>query len=233
MKAYIGSETNFGDCLKRIVLEWLEPNIEFVDKEYHGKIISIGSILNRNPPVEKEHDIIWGAGSIINKPFTTKARVVAVRGPLTAGLLNMDVPFGDPAILLPLILQYNETKKYKKLYIRHLRDEHLELTTKDGEIVVNRSDDPHEIIQKINQSELVVSSALHPLIVAEAYGIPAVWVKMSNKDYFYKKGRFKFNDYFESTGRKAKPKSWDSEEVNELPNLRNLQDELLEAWKGI
>ena len=63
-------------------------------------------------------------------------------------------------------------------------------------------------IDYITNCETIVSSCLHGIIIAEAYGIPAVWVKVTDKVIG---GSFKFDDYYLSTGRKpVKPASLDN-----------------------
>ena len=51
-------------------------------------------------------------------------------------------------------------------------------------------------IESILEADLVLSSSLHGLVVAEAYGIPARYVRLSETE-----GAFKYHDYYEGTGR--------------------------------
>ncbi|MFD1079906.1 polysaccharide pyruvyl transferase family protein, partial [Longispora fulva] len=51
--------------------------------------------------------------------------------------------------------------------------------------------------KEILECEKVLSTSLHGLIVAHAYGIPAVWVKMSDKIFG---NDIKYADYLESVG---------------------------------
>ena len=51
----------------------------------------------------------------------------------------------------------------------------------------------------------IVSSSLHGICVAEAYGIPAVWVRLADNIVG---GEFKFRDYYASTGRDMHPQDW-------------------------
>jgi len=53
-----------------------------------------------------------------------------------------------------------------------------------------------EIVKKITQSRLVISSSLHGIIVAESFGIPTRFLKMT-----WTESLLKYQDYYESTGR--------------------------------
>ena len=62
--------------------------------------------------------------------------------------------------------------------------------------MVNPTEHWKEILKKINQSKLVISSSLHGIIIAESYGIPARLLKMT-----WIEALLKYQDYYESTGR--------------------------------
>ena len=85
-------------------------------------------------------------------------------------------------------------------------------------------------IDEIYNSKLIISSTLHGIILAEAYGVPAI---MLNK--IEKNDRFKYDDYYHSTGRYNYPVCSTIEEalqmpVPEVPDLSQLQQNLLESF---
>jgi pyruvyltransferase len=163
--------------------------------------ISVGSIIQF---YKLNGGIVWGAGLIDDKYTTGRHKYYAVRGPKTRALLEKkgySVPevYGDPALILPKIyskrveirnkigivphiIHYEDLKEYKI----HSQMKVIDLKTKDIEVVVD----------EIRGCELIVSSSLHGLIVAHAYGIPALWVRLGNVKLMG--NNVKFYDYFES-----------------------------------
>ena len=85
-------------------------------------------------------------------------------------------------------------------------------------------------IDEIANSELIISSSLHGIIIAEAYGVPAILLnKTEDGDLF------KYNDYYYSTGRKSYAMAESVEEAlamprPEVPDLSKLQDNLLNTF---
>lgn len=61
--------------------------------------------------------------------------------------------------------------------------------------------DPLSLVRRISTSSLVISTGLHPLIVADAYGVPSIWIQVSNN---VKGGSFKFADHSLSVGSKRR-----------------------------
>ncbi len=171
----------------------------------------IGSIIEWQPNLQK---IVWGTGAMYGtqKLRCKPLKVCAVRGPLTRQYLlslGIECPevYGDPALLLPLMYQPVKSKKYKVGIIPHICDyysplvHNLSRQMNREEVTViqmGRYVDWHEIINKINECEFIISSSLHGLILSDAYGVPNVWIEFSDK--VAGKG-FKFRDYFASVGR--------------------------------
>jgi len=194
------STRNFGDELSPLIVERIVGRkISASSSADTGRLLAIGSILH----YAKNGDIVWGSGvnGKIKRVTATTLDVRAVRGPLTRKFLmeqGIKCPeiYGDPALLLPLLFpelkpvpvedfivipNLNEIEEYQGL-------PHLVLPT----------DDCFQIIQKILGAKLVISGALHGIIVAEAFGIPAVHLRITNKEPL-----FKYQDYYLGTGRKT------------------------------
>lgn len=199
--AYEG--TNFGDELSAAVIEKIinKPVTRALPTD-HFKLLGIGSIIQ----FAKDHDVIWGSG-MNGKDLKWKRYpfqvldVRAVRGPLTQQfLINLGIKapavFGDPALLLPFLFpefQVSLKPKYKYSVIPHISEiEHL-LKNKN---VVLPTAPWRTVVEKILQSEFVISSSLHGIIVAEAFGIPARFLRLTNNE-----PDFKYADYYLGTGR--------------------------------
>lgn len=171
-------------------------------------LLCIGSVVGRM----NKASLIWGSGALYgNQILKCKPRkIFAVRGHYTRSFLleqGIECPevYGDPALLLPLIYKPNFSKKYKIGIIPHYTEYEL------SHVVEYRNAHPEvlfikmrgyynwkDVIDQIASCESVVSSSLHGLIIADAYGIENVWAKFSKE---LEGGDFKFLDYFSGVKR--------------------------------
>lgn len=209
VKAYwYDNNHNFGDILNPILIHNLSnKNILWIDPELYQykNYFTIGSILDK----VNQYSIVWGTGFISQESKCNEKplKVCAVRGPLTRQRLlelEIDCPeiYGDPALLLPYIYTPKTEKKYKLGIIPHYVDKNnlwlKQIKNPDVLILDIQRDSPFDFIDQLYSCEMIASSSLHGLIVADAYGIPSLWLEFSNK--VVGKG-FKFLDYFLSVGR--------------------------------
>lgn len=205
---------NFGDALSRDVVAWAtQRRLQLVSGDVTGKLLAVGSILQH----AKSGDVIWGTGVnpydyqdfwLNYKKTSITLSVLAVRGPITRDVLiarQVSCPpvFGDPAILLPLVYPKGEKSASGALLVPHLRDYprySANSSLRLGLRIVNPASDWREVVESMLSAELVVSSSLHGIIVAEAYGIPAIWFRPSQGE-----GYLKYQDYYGSTERAPTP----------------------------
>lgn len=170
----------------------------FNKREY---IVGLGSIITASAPGA----YIWGSG-FQNPDWKFRGGILcAVRGVYTAnrlvelGFSKCNV-YGDPGLLLPLLYQPLVKKKYKVGFIPHLKEfdsvSKFVENFRCGHCINLCTDKIEETIDEILSCEYIFSSSLHGLIVAHAYGIPALFFQYTHKG----EGLFKYNDYFSSVG---------------------------------
>jgi pyruvyltransferase len=198
---WFSGRPNFGDALSAVVLAYVSGATPVLVSGLHkGKVLAVGSILHRLA----EGDIVWGAGAIREGSITPPPRVRfrAVRGPLTRALIRGTVPdvYGDPAMLLPRIYRPNRSKRFDLGVVPHYLEADVIRVQDPAVMVIDVRSGWREVVDRINQCQVILSSSLHGLVVAEAYGVPAAWFVAS--DEVTGQG-FKFRDYYESTGRRA------------------------------
>ena len=202
------SKENYGDLLGKYLVEkisqkqvlWSKPS-KFSILDFFSPIyVTIGSILTN----VNSKCIVWGSGIVSKEYPIKKAKFFAVRGPQTRKHLlsqGFNVPeiYGDPALLLPnyynpqiekeyafgIVAHYSDFKKIKDFYKNDNSILLIDLMTNDIE----------ETTKAFLKCKKIVSSSLHGVIVAHAYGIPAVWQKFSRAVFG---DNIKYQDYFES-----------------------------------
>jgi pyruvyltransferase len=200
---------NFGDYIslklvERIVDHEVRPYIKGQPLK-EKKLLASGSILS----FAANDDVVWGAainGKLLQKKDYKFDRldIRAVRGPLTRAFLKkhfqLDSPqiYGDPALLVPWF--FPEFKKAEKpaldyLIIPHFSEEHL-FPKEQWDNVVFSTDSWDVVLSNIVNSRFVISSSLHGIIIAEAYGIPARLLRITETEPM-----FKYQDYYLGTNR--------------------------------
>jgi len=199
---------NAGDAASAIVVSHITGeslNVVGVERRSGPHLLAIGSILEWMD----EQSVVWGSGYIradTPLPAVPKA-VLAVRGELTWAKLNSqgvacDPIFGDPGIFIPEIYPRGQVKWSVGL-VPHYVDIDAPFVGRAraaGLHVINPLSPFDHYISALTGCERIISSSLHGLIFAHAYGIPAVWVKLS--DHVVGNG-FKFFDYYTSVGVRA------------------------------
>ncbi len=239
MKLFWHKTNNFGDAIAPVILEKLTgEKVEFDEKEEKGKIVSTGSILY----AVRNRDIVWGTGSIKKEALPkVDALFLALRGPLTRAcviennpVLHVPEIYGDPALLLPMIYRPTVEVKYKIGIIPHYADkkfmEDHESVIKEFEgnrLIIDIQAEWTKVIDEILSCEIIMSSSLHGIIAAEAYGKKVIWAQWTKNIIG---GQWKFQDYFLGTGR-AKQTTFTV--LDPIPDLKKIQESLINSlpWK--
>lgn len=218
------AEQNLGDLLSEVVLDFI-CQYYGIDKYKKLKktkhLFAIGSILYFG----LQDSTVWGTGCLfplqptitnkIKQRLIRKLDIRAVRGPKTRdslielGIKCPDV-YGDPAILLPRFYTPKISgSKDKVLVIPHFEDNISGTNSEDFDILNMQTNSWRQSIDIIASAKLVISSSLHGIIIAESYGVPALFLCTRGKKNIYK-----FEDYYFSTGR------------YEFPIVNNIEDGL-------
>jgi hypothetical protein len=176
----IPSRPNFGDALA----PWLIRRIAGVwpgfarPEDPRPKYFVTGSIL----AMSAARCRIWGAGILHrDDPVSPEAEWLAVRGPLSrdrARACGAECPeiYGDPALLLPRLYRPTPTARTALGVVAHFSDRHRIAWPEDPQIRMIDIQDPiADVVDAIVACDRIVSSSLHGLIVAHAYGVPASW----------------------------------------------------------
>ena len=176
---------NFGDALAPWLARrlsgrapvYMDPRID-ADKYVIG-----GSVLNHATP--KCH--AWGAGlASIRDGVDAGAQIYAVRGPISRAVARAcgaacPPVYGDPALVLPRVYQPRpQARRYAVGVVPHFLQAHLVRSALAGTEhpdvrVLDIFAPVEEFIDALCSCDLIVSSALHGLVTANAYGIPAAW----------------------------------------------------------
>ncbi|MFJ3028228.1 polysaccharide pyruvyl transferase family protein [Curtobacterium sp. NPDC087080] len=166
------------------------------------RLVAIGSVIH----LARGKDVIWGAG-VNGKMLHALGRVQtldvrAVRGPRTRErLLSLGVPcppiYGDPALLIPHLMQADHDGRPQERDIALTHVPNLNDRESHGPVTLDPRSSLEDCIDRIRRSELVVGSSLHGVIIAEAFGVPAILIAPKHEDMF------KYEDYYGGTGRQS------------------------------
>lgn len=185
--------SNFGDLLNPLLVRGgaIAPTWAQL---HEARLFALGSLVESIPDGFDGH--VWGTGLIGDHPRTLPdARIWAVRGESTRERLDLppSTPLGDPGLLAPelypkpapsghiaLVPHWNQKDEP---WVRDLVDQ--------GAKLVDPQRSPARVIADIASARAVVSSSLHGLIMADAYGIPAAWYAPEP----FHGGTFKVRDY--------------------------------------
>lgn len=229
IKLYYCDIPNFGDLLNIELLPRIFP-VEIVHASpMKCQMTAIGSVLQSLMKKQWQFAIplkyfssvpitVWGSGFI--KPprhrlegFLRPIEPLALRGKISQARMSeilkkeINVPLGDPGLLAPHLLDRKLPKKYRVGIIPHHHDIHNPLFEKlhaelPDALLISPEATAQQVVEQISQCDLILSSSLHGLIIADSLNIPNAWLTVSD---LLLGGVYKFHDYYSIYGLKPSP----------------------------
>jgi succinoglycan biosynthesis protein ExoV len=175
-----GAHRNFGDELNGLL--WPELLPDFFDENEDTRFLGIGSILDdRHDPNVRKLVAGSGYGGYQPRIALDKTWIVHwVRGKQTARLLGLSpaIGIGDPASLVPLAglspMRENRDLGFMPHFESAIRGAWQEVSAVAGATLIDPRDDPLAVIAAIGKCRVLMSEALHGIIVADALRVP--WI---------------------------------------------------------
>lgn len=220
---------NFGDLLTPLLLkhfaeldtEWSPPN--------GADLISTGSILGHvSYNWWKGH--VLGSGKLFaHDEVPVQAQVWALRGPISAKGVRGDFALGDPGLIADELVP-PQTKRFKIGILPHWSD--TELTTRTEwdryePVRIFPTWHPLDVIAAIGACHKIITSSLHGLILADAFGIPRRFEHATRLER--EGGYLKHRDYHASIGHRFEVG------VTSEPSrfkINDRRDELIDAFEA-
>jgi pyruvyltransferase len=232
-------QPNVGDLLSKVIFGHLlrYKGVKSLRSHQTFRISFLGSVIQ----FLTGDAIVYGSGFLYESVVSNfaekniKLDIRAVRGPNTKRMLESVgyiVPeiYGDPAILLPIFHQPKiATVKKDYIVIPHWK-KIKDYDSIKHPVLSTLTSDWENFIDQIVSSNLVISASLHGVIIAEAYGVPAILLADTEKNDL-----FKYEDYYLSTGRTNVAMAKNVEEAlqfdtPEVPDIKKMQQEFLDAF---
>jgi hypothetical protein len=195
--------SNFGDILTPVIFS--HYNIPFVYADLESTdTLSTGSIAKNARP----GTVVLGSGAMNQTDYLCPdANWIWVRGPRTRNLIvkaggQCGEIYGDPGLLLPKIFSKTQVDQTYDVgivpHVRHFKEAQEKFPDK---FIINlATTQPIEVLKEILKCKKIISSSLHGIVVAHAYGIPAAWIKFTQP---IAGDDTKFYDHYESVGISA------------------------------
>ena len=182
------------------------------------------------------HCYTWGTGFItdVSDKMTGLSRnnvyFMAVRGNKSKAciekILNkkIDPVLGDGGILASMLFDKSIEKKYPIGIIPHFKEQgctemNFILRKYPNAKVINLKDEAMKVIREIAECDVILSSSLHGLIVADSFGIPNIRVYFTDSPMG---DGFKFDDYYSAYGVMAPAHRIKS--VEDVPEKKHILD---------
>lgn len=229
------SRQNFGDYLSPLIVEMVSgQRVEYAPVK-SADLMAIGTILTRLRKVRRflfgQRIHIWGSGT--DSPFrrfSGRHYYHAVRGVKSLEQIKSfrgKPAFGDPGLLADEWWSGRPKPQKKFLWglVPHFVDQSdprvKDIIKVQGVKLINVFDPVEIVLREIQECRFILSSSMHGLIVADAFGIP-------NRRIVFSKGiisETKFVDYYSAFGIDS-PAPLEPERFIESGGLRSLFNDL-------
>lgn len=196
---------NFGDYIGPTIYKYITGRDAEWGELSKPHYMVAGSILRE----ANSNSIVMGAGyNGASQRFQEKPKEVGfVRGYNTRDqLLGQGIGsevFGDPGLCLPRLYKKQAVIFYSFGVLPHYID-YNSVEVDDNILKINPTQHVLNVVDNITSCNFIISSSLHGLIVAHAYGVPAVWVEFSDRVVG---NGYKFRDYYTLSMVRNKPKA--------------------------
>ncbi|WP_158922319.1 polysaccharide pyruvyl transferase family protein [Acidisphaera sp. S103] len=178
-----GVSTNFGDELNTVLWPRLLPG--FFDDNPAFRFLGIGSVLDQRHSSQAVKLVAGsGYGGYEGKPTLDENWIIHwIRGPRTAAMLDLPqaLALGDPAVLVPKALGLPPAGGPDIGFMPHFesaaRGAWRQAAEQAGVRLIDPRDPPLTILRAIGRCKLLLSEALHGVIVADALRVPWIAIR--------------------------------------------------------
>jgi pyruvyltransferase len=195
---------NFGDALAPWIVERLTKDkaVYTEPKAPHVPYLITGSIFGWSV----RRGVVWGTGCAYAShldptklsPPSDVFRVEATRGNLSKALVeeagHTPKAAADPGLILPSLYRPKPSPSKTLGVVCSIYDfEEVQVRYRRDCLVLNTFSPIEKFIDQLVSCDLIVSSCLHGLVAAIAYGKPVVWAQFTHEPVG---DGFKFRDFF-------------------------------------
>ncbi len=222
---YFWNKNSFGDQINRLIAEKMLANggefCEFdtcdlmalcslPERFLSNSNISSADQKRQKKCLQDKPCHIWGSGLLYDTDpaehkLVRPLIIHALRGEKTKAIMEklvgapINCVLADPGLLAPLLIPAS-SKKHKVGIIAHYRYENQPvfdemLNHYPDAVKISIIQSPEEVFAEISSCEYIISTSLHGIIVADAYGVKNCWCTASDQVFG---GEMKFHDYFSS-----------------------------------
>lgn len=196
---------NWGDALVPLLISRFTNLTPVNGPAATAQLVTLGSVIESLPA--SWPGVVAGAGKLRGDMPSSlpKANILGVRGPMTATALGAtNAALGDPGLLANELVTVEE-RDYEVGIVPHWSDTRLvhdyRFEKLPGRVVINSWQDPLTVVGMTGRCKKIVTSSLHGVVVADAFGIPRRTEVAARLMYDeFEGGMFKFEDYNASVG---------------------------------